>query len=177
MLSKFRFARQVDVKSFFGKKSASFQLGVALWISYYIHLPVFVYRPNPHVVDNVQPSKIPPVINAAEHINPPLTASSPYLHSVALPTTLADSSAASLDALQLQEVAAAHGYSLTPIGEVQRNASQKKIKKRCAKWPNCSFGDSCRYIHPAEMCMNWPRCPFTTSCFYIHPEVACKFGT
>eukprot|EP01053_Blabericola_migrator_P004832 Blabericola_migrator_1__4831@NODE_2536_length_2635_cov_216_016355_g1587_i0_p2_GENE_NODE_2536_length_2635_cov_216_016355_g1587_i0NODE_2536_length_2635_cov_216_016355_g1587_i0_p2_ORF_typecomplete_len332_score47_72zfCCCH_2/PF14608_6/0_00074zfCCCH_2/PF14608_6/0_00095zfCCCH_2/PF14608_6/0_061zfCCCH_4/PF18044_1/0_00011zfCCCH_4/PF18044_1/0_023zfCCCH_4/PF18044_1/50zfCCCH_4/PF18044_1/2_5e02PWI/PF01480_17/2_4e07zfCCCH/PF00642_24/0_00045zfCCCH/PF00642_24/0_12zfCCCH/PF00642_24/1_6e02zfCCCH/PF00642_24/1_6e02N len=52
----------------------------------------------------------------------------------------------------------------------------KKIKKRCARYPNCPFGDECRYIHPAEMCMNWPRCTFGPECFYIHPEVPCKYG-
>eukprot|EP00921_Rhytidocystis_pertsovi_P002412 GHVQ01004121.1.p1 GENE.GHVQ01004121.1~~GHVQ01004121.1.p1 ORF type:complete len:711 (+),score=171.68 GHVQ01004121.1:106-2133(+) len=51
-----------------------------------------------------------------------------------------------------------------------------KLKKRCVNWPDCSFGDKCRYIHPREKCVNWPNCPFGTGCFYIHPEVPCKFG-
>eukprot|EP01054_Gregarina_sp_Poly1_P010878 Gregarina_sp_Poly_1__10877@NODE_847_length_5991_cov_96_588623_g612_i0_p4_GENE_NODE_847_length_5991_cov_96_588623_g612_i0NODE_847_length_5991_cov_96_588623_g612_i0_p4_ORF_typecomplete_len317_score33_62zfCCCH_2/PF14608_6/0_00055zfCCCH_2/PF14608_6/0_003zfCCCH_2/PF14608_6/0_021zfCCCH_4/PF18044_1/0_00011zfCCCH_4/PF18044_1/0_23zfCCCH_4/PF18044_1/41zfCCCH_4/PF18044_1/2_4e02PWI/PF01480_17/3_2e07zfCCCH/PF00642_24/0_00044zfCCCH/PF00642_24/0_049zfCCCH/PF00642_24/1_7e02zfCCCH/PF00642_24/1_6e02Nab2p_Zf1/PF18 len=52
----------------------------------------------------------------------------------------------------------------------------KKLKKRCTRYPNCPFGDECRYIHPSEMCLNWPRCSFGPECFYIHPEVPCKFG-
>eukprot|EP01055_Gregarina_sp_Pseudo9_P001757 Gregarina_sp_Pseudo_9__1756@NODE_2193_length_1105_cov_13_131332_g2021_i0_p1_GENE_NODE_2193_length_1105_cov_13_131332_g2021_i0NODE_2193_length_1105_cov_13_131332_g2021_i0_p1_ORF_typecomplete_len338_score29_18zfCCCH_2/PF14608_6/0_00075zfCCCH_2/PF14608_6/0_0029zfCCCH_2/PF14608_6/0_013zfCCCH_4/PF18044_1/0_00011zfCCCH_4/PF18044_1/0_043zfCCCH_4/PF18044_1/56zfCCCH_4/PF18044_1/2_5e02PWI/PF01480_17/9_9e07zfCCCH/PF00642_24/0_00056zfCCCH/PF00642_24/0_26zfCCCH/PF00642_24/1_3e02zfCCCH/PF00642_24/1_7e02Nab2/P len=54
--------------------------------------------------------------------------------------------------------------------------SGKKLKKRCARYPNCPFGDECRYIHPSEMCLNWPRCTFGPDCFYIHPEVPCKYG-
>lgn len=86
----------------------------------------------------------------------------------------------SLDPFRLQEVAAAHGFSLTPMMGVppslRNTPSSKKVKKRCAKWPDCPFGDACRFVHPAEMCMNWPKCPFIDSCFYIHPEVPCKFG-
>jgi len=51
-----------------------------------------------------------------------------------------------------------------------------KLKKRCANFPNCRFGDQCRYIHPTEMCENWPNCSFGAECFYIHPEVKCKYG-
>jgi len=56
------------------------------------------------------------------------------------------------------------------------NQCQMKIKKRCGNFPNCRFGDQCRYIHPSEMCDQWPNCPFATECFYIHPELPCKFG-
>eukprot|EP00382_Lankesteria_abbotti_P000659 CAMPEP_0113848676 /NCGR_PEP_ID=MMETSP0372-20130328/2629_1 /TAXON_ID=340204 /ORGANISM="Lankesteria abbotti" /LENGTH=806 /DNA_ID=CAMNT_0000818225 /DNA_START=86 /DNA_END=2506 /DNA_ORIENTATION=- /assembly_acc=CAM_ASM_000359 len=51
-----------------------------------------------------------------------------------------------------------------------------KLKKKCANFPNCRFGDECRYIHPTEMCTSWPRCSFGAECFFIHPEVPCKFG-
>lgn len=52
----------------------------------------------------------------------------------------------------------------------------QKLKKRCAKYPECPFGDECHFIHPTEMCTNWPHCNFGADCFYIHPEVACKYG-
>ncbi|KAF8822725.1 hypothetical protein IE077_002889 [Cardiosporidium cionae] len=51
-----------------------------------------------------------------------------------------------------------------------------KIRKRCVNWPNCTFGDNCRFIHPAEKCETWPNCPYGNECFYVHPEVPCKFG-
>eukprot|EP01071_Lankesteria_metandrocarpae_P006377 Lankesteria_metandrocarpae@DN4333_c0_g1_i4.p1 len=52
----------------------------------------------------------------------------------------------------------------------------KRIRKRCSNFPNCRFGDSCRYIHPSEMCKSWPHCQYGVECFYIHPEVDCKFA-
>lgn len=51
-----------------------------------------------------------------------------------------------------------------------------KIHKRCMNYPNCQYGDSCRYIHPSENCRKWPYCAFGPECIYIHPEVPCKFG-
>ncbi|EZG79728.1 putative PWI domain protein [Gregarina niphandrodes] len=55
-------------------------------------------------------------------------------------------------------------------------AKLRKIKKRCAKFPNCPYGEECRYIHPSEQCVNWPHCNFGDECFYIHPNVPCRYG-
>lgn len=118
-------------------------------------------RPNPSAADSVQ-------LEEPQRVSRMVSTSAPH------PAALHDPAA--LDALQLEEVAAAHGFALTPFGEPARISSTKKMKKRCAKWPDCPFGEGCRFIHPAEMCMNWPRCPFGDACFYIHPEVPCKFG-
>lgn len=113
------------------------------------------------------------------HILPTLHHPSPQ----AAPHGQAAGVAVPVGLLELQEAAAAQGYVLTPgLGVAASQPappalnSGKKLKKRCSKWPDCPFGDQCRYIHPAEMCNNWPHCPFGTSCFYIHPEVGCKFG-
>eukprot|EP00923_Selenidium_pygospionis_P014025 GHVN01024165.1.p1 GENE.GHVN01024165.1~~GHVN01024165.1.p1 ORF type:complete len:696 (-),score=149.63 GHVN01024165.1:126-2213(-) len=51
-----------------------------------------------------------------------------------------------------------------------------KMRKRCETFPNCPFGDQCRYIHPTEQCTKWPHCSFGRRCFYLHPDVPCKFG-
>ena len=64
-----------------------------------------------------------------------------------------------------------------PINLIPADKTIIKLKKRCLKFPNCPFGDHCRYIHPKEVCSNWPRCPYGAECFYLHPEVPCKFGT
>lgn len=63
---------------------------------------------------------------------------------------------------------------------------KKKIK--CVHWPNCRVTDDvCAYFHPKEECNKFPNCSFGDKCLYIHPDVsslslsyplqvACKFG-
>ena len=51
-----------------------------------------------------------------------------------------------------------------------------KKKKRCLFWPNCK-NDPCEFIHPTEECPKFPKCSFGEQCFYIHPSIPCKFGT
>eukprot|EP01070_Trichotokara_eunicae_P002878 Trichotokara_eunicae@DN2987_c0_g1_i1.p1 len=96
------------------------------------------------------------------------------------------SAAAAIAANQYLQNAAANLAALMPPGSFPvplafnsaNGAAQSsvKIRKRCVNFPNCTFGDSCRYIHPAEMCQNWPSCSFGKECFFIHPDVKCKFG-
>lgn len=50
-----------------------------------------------------------------------------------------------------------------------------KIRKRCNFWPNCKNED-CQYIHPSENCPKFPKCSFGDQCFYIHPTIPCKYG-
>lgn len=172
-----------------------------------------LHRPNPRVnsdgvpqlsdpqqqqlLNPQQPPNIHAMLVGSTHGGPPIPAAPfhhrypvldflsrpppPFAEQHAPVVAAAPSSAYPLE--EVAEVAAAHGFALTPVGCEQavggaaRNPpAQKKIKKRCAKWPDCPFGDNCRFVHPGEMCMNWPHCPFTQSCFYIHPEVPCKFG-
>ena len=45
-----------------------------------------------------------------------------------------------------------------------------KIKKRCLYYQNCKNED-CQYIHPVEPCPKFPKCSFGESCFYLHPQV------
>ncbi|KAK1442772.1 hypothetical protein BgAZ_302900 [Babesia gibsoni] len=52
-----------------------------------------------------------------------------------------------------------------------------KVSKLCANFPNCEYGDSCRYIHPSNtMCKHWPKCAFGPKCAYKHPHVPCRFN-
>lgn len=50
-----------------------------------------------------------------------------------------------------------------------------KIRKRCAYWPQCT-NEECSYIHPTENCPKFPKCSFGESCFYLHPSIPCRFG-
>ncbi|CEM36602.1 unnamed protein product [Vitrella brassicaformis CCMP3155] len=51
----------------------------------------------------------------------------------------------------------------------------KKLK-RCRNWPDCPFGDQCKYVHPSSFCKMWPGCSFGKECLFIHPQVPCRFG-
>ena len=48
---------------------------------------------------------------------------------------------------------------------------KKKIK--CVHWPNCRVTDDvCAYFHPKEECNKFPNCSFGDKCLYIHPDVS-----
>ncbi|UKJ89522.2 hypothetical protein MACJ_002773 [Theileria orientalis] len=45
-----------------------------------------------------------------------------------------------------------------------------KVPKMCINFPNCQFGENCRYIHPNKICKNWPDCFYGDKCAFIHPN-------
>ncbi|BAM42313.1 uncharacterized protein TOT_040000974 [Theileria orientalis strain Shintoku] len=45
-----------------------------------------------------------------------------------------------------------------------------KVPKMCINFPNCQFGENCRYIHPNKICKNWPDCFYGDKCAFIHPD-------
>ncbi|GFE54674.1 coronin binding protein, putative [Babesia ovis] len=52
-----------------------------------------------------------------------------------------------------------------------------KIQKLCMNFPNCIYGDKCRYVHPVKTpCKHWPKCSFGPKCAFAHPPVPCKFN-
>ncbi|KAG6440143.1 zinc finger CCCH domain family protein [Babesia bovis T2Bo] len=52
-----------------------------------------------------------------------------------------------------------------------------KVQKLCMNFPNCTYGNNCRYIHPqGARCKNWPKCAYGPKCAFIHPPVPCKFN-
>lgn len=72
--------------------------------------------------------------------------------------------------------------SHSPFGSAPPSQSfstnDAKIPKMCIKYPNCEFGESCRYIHPTpDMCKHWPKCAFGPKCAYVHPPIPCRFNT
>ena len=47
-------------------------------------------------------------------------------------------------------------------------------KERCMYWPNCRVSTSkCPFLHPAIPCKKFPVCSYGDSCLFIHPP--CKF--
>ncbi|ORZ33860.1 hypothetical protein BCR44DRAFT_55967 [Catenaria anguillulae PL171] len=67
-------------------------------------------------------------------------------------------------------------------GEVDDADKPKKI--RCAYWPQCKYGQLCKYWHPTHACMNeqnkvkYPNgCVYGTRCFFYHESEAVYLAT
>ncbi|EAN31572.2 Zinc finger C-x8-C-x5-C-x3-H type family protein [Theileria parva strain Muguga] len=59
----------------------------------------------------------------------------------------------------------------TAVNGEEESVKVVKVPKRCINYPNCEFGEKCRYIHPNNVpCKNWPNCFFGTNCAFLHPN-------
>lgn len=64
---------------------------------------------------------------------------------------------------QLQKV-------LSSLLSGQSVAPKEKKKIRCTKFPHCTYGKDCMYIHPTKICFQYPNCPNPKgTCTYLHP--------
>ncbi|KAK2198195.1 bifunctional Nuclear polyadenylated RNA-binding protein Nab2-ZC3H14/Zinc finger [Babesia duncani] len=62
------------------------------------------------------------------------------------------------------------------VNTAANSSNVQKVPKLCVNYPNCIYGENCRYIHPVKrMCKNWPKCQFGSNCNFTHPIVPCKF--
>lgn len=60
---------------------------------------------------------------------------------------------------------------LNTTNDNSQNNEVIKVPKICINFPNCQYGDKCRYIHPVhKICKNLPNCPFGDKCAFIHPS-------
>ncbi|KAI9471651.1 hypothetical protein LPJ78_000586 [Coemansia sp. RSA 989] len=42
------------------------------------------------------------------------------------------------------------------------------VKRRCRFWPKCT-NRNCKYVHPSQPCQADPQCSFGNSCIFVHP--------
>ncbi|KAJ2452975.1 hypothetical protein EV183_002560 [Coemansia sp. RSA 2336] len=73
-----------------------------------------------------------------------------------------------LNAQAKEFVPGGHTAVVSPSDNKPAGSSPAVVKRRCRFWPKCT-NRNCKYVHPSQPCQADPQCSFGNSCIFVHP--------